>query len=54
MIIFVKSRTRKTTNLPKDTTTNIKTNWALPDQTGSSDDFKIEISKVRAARKIKI
>ena len=42
------------TNLAKDSTTKKKINWALPDQTGSSDDFKTEISKVRAARKIKI
>jgi hypothetical protein len=35
----------KTTHLPKDLTTKKKTNWALPDQTVSLDDFKAEIKK---------
>jgi hypothetical protein len=45
MIIFVKSLAMKTTNLPKDTTPKKKTNWALPDQTVSIDEFKAEIKK---------
>ncbi len=45
MLIFVKSRTMKTTHLPKDITTKKSTNWALPDQTVSLDDFKAEIKK---------
>ena len=35
----------KTTNLPKDKTTNKKTNWALPDQTASIDEIEAEIKK---------
>ena len=35
----------KTTHLPKDITTKKNTNWALPDQTVSIDDFKAEIKK---------
>ena len=35
----------KTTHLPKDITTKKSTNWALPDQTVSIDDFKAEIKK---------
>jgi len=45
MITFVKSQTMKTTHLPKDITTKKNTNWALPDQTVSIDDFKAEIKK---------
>ena len=37
-----------TTHLPKDITTKKNTNWALPDQTVSIDDFKAEIKKSRA------
>ena len=33
------------TNPPKDMTTKKNTNWALPDQTVSIDDFKAEIKK---------
>jgi hypothetical protein len=35
----------KTTNLPKDKTTNKKTNWALPGQNVSIDEFKAEIKE---------
>ncbi len=35
----------KTTNHPKDITPKKNTNWALPDQTVSIDDFKAEIKK---------
>ena len=35
----------KTTHLPKDITTKKNTNWALPDQAVSIDDFKAEIKK---------
>jgi hypothetical protein len=45
MIIFVKSWTMKTTHLSKDITTKKNTNWALPDQTVSPDEFKAEIQK---------
>ena len=45
LIIFVKSWAMKTTKLPKDKTANKKTNWALPDQAVSIDEFKAEIKK---------
>ena len=35
----------KTTHLPKDITTKKSTNWALPEQAVSIDDFKAEIKK---------
>jgi hypothetical protein len=35
----------KATNPPKDITSKKNTNWALPDQTVSIDDFKAEIKK---------
>jgi hypothetical protein len=35
----------KTTNHSKDITTKKNTNWALPDQAVSIDDFKAEIEK---------
>ena len=35
----------KTTKLPKNITTKKDTNWALPDQTVSIDEFKAEIKK---------
>lgn len=35
----------KTTNLPKDTTPKKRTNWALPDQAVSIEEFKSEIKK---------
>jgi hypothetical protein len=35
----------KTTNHSKDIATKKNTNWALPDQTVSIDDFKAEIKK---------
>ena len=37
----------KTIHLPKDITTKKNTNWALPDQTVSIDDFKAEIKKAK-------
>jgi hypothetical protein len=45
MSIFVKRLVMKATNLPKDIITKKNTNWALPDQTVSSDEFKAEIKK---------
>ncbi len=38
----------KTTNLPKGTTTNKKTNWAMPDQAVSIDDFMAELTHFAA------
>ena len=35
----------KTTHLPKDKITKKDTNWALPDQLVSIEDFKAEIKK---------
>lgn len=35
----------KTTHLPKQIIPKKKTNWALPDQTVSIDEFKAEIKK---------
>jgi hypothetical protein len=35
----------KTINHPKDINTKKSTNWALPDQTVSIDEFKAEIKK---------
>ena len=41
----MKSQAMKTANLPKKTVAKKKTNWALPDQIVSIDDFKAEIKK---------